>query len=108
MQQDLFRQSALNRLASPDRLDELLVVSPPRSWLALAGLWAVLFALAAWGIWGSIPTLIWAEGVLIRAGSVQTIDAPAAGELRDLLVAAGDGIGPGQIIGWVAATPDVR
>jgi len=26
----LFRQSALDRLAAPDRLDELLVVSAPR------------------------------------------------------------------------------
>src|SRR4051812_13108612 len=108
MQQQLFRQTALDRLAAPDRLDELLVVSPPRSWLALAGLWAVLLALAAWGFWGTIPTVIRGDGVLIRAGSVQTVDAPADGELREVLVDAGDEVRPGQIVAWVAATADTH
>src|SRR5215212_3249920 len=108
MPRQLFRQVALDRLASPERLDELMVVNPPRTWLALLGLWAALLAGVVWGINGSIPSLLRAQGILIREGSVQTVDAPAAGDLRELLVNVGDDIRREQVVARVFQAADNR
>ena len=98
MRQGLFRQAALERLSSPERLDELMEVTTPRSWLALLGLCGVLVAAAIWGVYGSVPTLVRGQGVLIREGSLQSVDAPVAGELRDLLVSPGDDVVREQVV----------
>src|SRR6266542_6113424 len=96
MQRGLFRQAALERLSSPDRLDELMEVTRPRSWLAVLGLVGVLVAVLLWGIYGSVPTLVRGDGVLIREGSLQTVDAAEAGELEELFVGAGEDVRQNQ------------
>ena len=98
MRQGIFRQAALERLSSPERLDELMEVTTPRSWLALLGVGAVIVATLVWGIFGSVPTLVRGQGVLIREGSLQTVDAPTAGEIRELLVNPGDDVARDQLV----------
>ena len=98
MQQGLFRRAALERLSSPERLDELMEVTPPRIWLALLALLGLLAAALLWAMFGSVPTLVRGEGVLIREGSVRTIEAPVAGELETLTVRAGDVVQAGQAL----------
>ena len=34
---DLFRQSALDKLSSPEQLDKVVVITPPAFWIALTG-----------------------------------------------------------------------
>jgi hypothetical protein len=108
MQQRLFRRVALERLSSPERLDELMEVTTPRTWLALIGLGAVILAAIVWGLHGSVPTLVKGQGILIRDGSLQSVDAPAAGELRDLLVSVGDEVQQEQVIGRIVQAADNR
>ena len=57
----IFRQVALDRLASPERLDTLLGFPFPRLWLLLLGGGTLLVALALWwlvGSGGSLRTLV--------------------------------------------------
>ena len=49
----IFRQVALDRLASPERLDTLLGFPFPRLWLILLGGGALAIALALWWLIGS-------------------------------------------------------
>ena len=51
----IFRKVSLERLSSPEQLDQMVQVTDPKGWIALAGLGALLLAAIAWGIWGSIP-----------------------------------------------------
>ena len=53
----LFRESALERLSSPEQLDQQLQVTSPRGWIALLALWSVLAAIMVWSIVGSVPTI---------------------------------------------------
>ena len=92
MRDKIFRQVALERLSSPERLDELMEVATPRGWLALLGLCAVIGAAIAWGIYGSVPTLVRGPGVLIREGSLQTVDAPAQGQVKEIFLRVGDDV----------------
>jgi hypothetical protein len=87
-----FRQAALERLASPEQLDHLIQVTSPRGWLALAGVCGLVAAAIGWGILGRIPTVVAGQGILVRDGGVQTVAAPVAGQLTDLLVGRGDSV----------------
>lgn len=88
----IFRKVALERLSSPEQLDQLVQVTDPRGWLALTGLGALLLAAIGWGIWGSIPTEARGEGILLREGGVSALVSPANGQVEEILVAVGDGI----------------
>ncbi|HVY69919.1 MAG TPA: NHLP bacteriocin system secretion protein, partial [Verrucomicrobiae bacterium] len=72
----IFRQAALDRLSSPEQLDELMHVTDPRAWMALGALGLVLVTALAWGVWGSIPTKVKAEGILIRGERLFKVAAP--------------------------------
>ncbi|MGE0449920.1 MAG: NHLP bacteriocin system secretion protein [Vicinamibacterales bacterium] len=97
----LFRKAALDKLASPEQLDQLMRVTSPRAWLALVGLAAVAVAVIVWAIVGTIPTRIVGQGILIRTGGVSQIVSLSGGRVLDLAVTAGDVIRPGMLLGRV-------
>lgn len=92
----IFRKVALERLSSPEQLDQLVQVTNPRGWLALGGLGLMLLAALAWGIWGSIPTEAAGEGILIRRGGVSDLVSAGTGQVEEVLVGVGDVIAKGQ------------
>jgi pyruvate/2-oxoglutarate dehydrogenase complex dihydrolipoamide acyltransferase (E2) component len=96
-----FRKAALERLSSPERLDELLEVTSPRAWLALLALCAALLVAAIWGITGSVPTLVKGQGVLMRADSLRTVEVPVAGKVWEVAVRQGDDVFRDQVVVWV-------
>jgi HlyD family secretion protein len=97
----IFRKVALERLSSPEQLDQLVQVTDPRGWLALTGLSALLLAAVGWGIWGSIPTEAHGEGILLRKGGVSAIVSAANGQVEEILVAVGDVIAKGQPVATI-------
>lgn len=92
----IFRKVALERLSSPEQLDQLVQVTDPRGWLALTGLSALLLAALGWGIWGSIPSAARGEGILLRQGGVSDLVSAANGQVSEVLVGVGDVIEKGQ------------
>jgi HlyD family secretion protein len=92
----IFRKVALERLSSPEQLDQLLQVTDPKGWLALGALGAVLVSALAWGVWGAIPTESTGEGILLRRGGVSDLVAPGAGQIETVLVSVGDVLEKGQ------------
>jgi HlyD family secretion protein len=92
----IFRKVALERLSSPEQLDQMVQVTDPRGWLALAGLGALLLACLGWGVWGSIPSEAQGEGILLRQGGVADLVSAANGQVAELLVGVGDVIEKGQ------------
>jgi pyruvate/2-oxoglutarate dehydrogenase complex dihydrolipoamide acyltransferase (E2) component len=101
-----FRKAALERLSSPERLDELLEVTTPRGWLALLALCAVILVAAIWGILGSVPTLVKGQGVLMRANSLRTVEAPVSGKVWEVVVREGDDILRDHVVAWVRPTEE--
>jgi HlyD family secretion protein len=95
----LYRKAALEKLASPERLDVLMQVTSPRGWLALYTMGGVLLAVLIWSIFGSIPTRVDGDGILIRGGVLREIRATAPGELVALGVRINDVVKQDQIVG---------
>jgi hypothetical protein len=62
----LFRQEALERLSSPERLDELMRVVNLKSWLPLGTIGALLGAGLIWSFVGRIPITTSGRGMLVQ------------------------------------------
>jgi HlyD family secretion protein len=94
----IFRKVALERLSSPEQLDQLMQVTTPKGWLALTALGVLLLTALAWGVFGSIPTEATGEGILLRRGGVSNLVAAENGQVEEILVTVGDVIEKGQVV----------
>ncbi len=62
--QQMFRQKALEKLQSPDRLDELLRINSRSGWIALLAISALVVAALVWATVGTIRIATSGNGVL--------------------------------------------
>jgi HlyD family secretion protein len=100
MKKDIFRQVALNRLSSPEQLDNLLQVTTVHGWIALGGIGLLLLTALGWSVAGRLPTkLVGQQCILVKNGGVNVVASAASGRLSDLAIEVGDTIERGQIIG---------
>jgi HlyD family secretion protein len=103
---NIFRPEALERLASPEQLDELMVVTDSKGWVTLAAVGLILLVALVWSVLGSIPTSIQGSGVLLRQGGIYDIQAPGSGKVLSVLTAEDSVVQEGQIVGYIAQ-PDL-
>lgn len=94
----IFRRVAVERLASPERLDVLADVITPKGRVALATLTACAVAAVAWGVLGSLPTKLRAPCMITRAGGVLEVSAGSRGRVAEFRVEVGDRVRAGEII----------
>jgi HlyD family secretion protein len=99
----MFRQQALDRLASPSEIDRLMTVVSPRYWAALAALAGLCLAAVVWGVVGRVPETVEGAGVLVNPGRVRALQTVAAGQIVEVRVKRGDDVRPGQEIALLHA-----
>ena len=99
----IFREAAIDRLSSPDQLDQLVGVARPVDWLAAGGAGLALVIVLAWGVWGRIATRVDGDGIMVGDGG-RLVEAVAAGggRLSTLDVAVGDQVAEGQRVARLA------
>lgn len=76
----IFRKESLERLSSPERLDQLMQLVNPLDWLTLATLGSLLFIGLVWSIFGRIPITVSGKGILIQPNQVITVKPPIQGK----------------------------
>lgn len=97
MAKQIYRQEALDRLASPDRLDQLMPLTSVRGWIALAAAGLLALVAVAWASFGSIAVTASAEGILTRGkDGVVYPPIPEDGKLTKLKVQLDDEVTEGQ------------
>lgn len=101
MKNSVFRKASIERLSSPEQLDQIMQVTSTRGWLALAGVGLLLTAAVAWAFYGHIPTDVRAMGVLIKSGGVYNIVPRSSGQIADMAVRPGNVVQAGQVIARV-------
>lgn len=94
----LFRKEALERIASPERLDDLVTIVSPTEWLALGTAVAITLAIVAWSLWGTLPTMVNGHGVLARPRQVVSVQAVSEGRVVAFFVQPGTRVNAGQLI----------
>jgi len=97
----IFRPKALERLSSPDRLDEAIQIVTPRDWLPLVVLGILTILTLVWGFTGRIPTTVSGRGVLLRPRGVLDVQTLGAGRVERLRVRAGDRVAQGDVLAYV-------
>ena len=93
---NLYRKSALERISNPEQLDKVLVITSPKSWLALIAVTVIIVITVIWSIVGTIPETITTKGIvssLVGSNSVYTQDA---GKVVSMLVRSGDKLSLGD------------
>ncbi|WP_066384628.1 MULTISPECIES: NHLP bacteriocin system secretion protein [unclassified Anabaena] len=98
----LFREEALERLSSPERLDQLMNVVNPQAWLPLAGLGSLVAIAAIWSVVGRLPLTVSGQGVLLYPRSVVQFQAPSDGTVVKLNIKSGDNVKKGDVIGIIS------
>jgi HlyD family secretion protein len=88
----LYREKSLEKLHSPDRLDQLLQTVGPKSWIPLLALSLVVAAVVLWAVFGRIPIVVNGKGILVYPRKVVDFQAPGSGNVTRLLVRVGDTI----------------
>jgi len=94
----LFRKAALEKLASPERLDEMMQIIAPTGWLALIAVGCGLVALTVWSVVGELSIKVTGKGMLLRGGVVFDIASTTEGRLAEVLVKPGDHIVKDEVI----------
>ena len=102
MNNGLFRKVALDKMSSPDQLDQLITITSPRGWIALATIGMLIVAAVLWGIFGSIVVKVSGTGMLLTPGGITNIVHTADGQVTEVYVAPGSMVRAGQVIATVS------
>lgn len=94
----VFRKTALDKLQSPDRLNEMVTIISSHSWLVLVGASIIIGFFVTWSIVGKLPTQITGNGILLMSGGVMDVSAISQGQISEVLVKPGDAVFEGDIL----------
>lgn len=95
---NLFSKEAMDKLRSPEKLDMLLEVTNPVSWMALASMIVMVFSVIVWSVFGAMVVKVEGVGILLDSGGVVTISAPAQGRVEEIFVATGERVRKGDLL----------
>ena len=101
MKKSIYREVTLKKLSSPEQLDQLIRLTSPRAWLALAAIGLIISALIIWGFVGSIPTKLEGKGILLNNAGVYSLNSESTGQITDLRFENGDMVKRGDVIARV-------
>lgn len=97
----LFRQESLERLSSPEQLDQMMRVVSPKAWLPLTAIGFLVIAGVTWSVVGRIPMTVNGQAVLIRPRNVIPLQVTSEGQILTLSIKPGDTVKKGDVIGTI-------
>jgi HlyD family secretion protein len=95
---NVFRKVSLDRLSSPEQLDQLMQVTDARGWIILSAFGTILAIAVLWGFLGSVEHNVPCSGMLVKSGGVFEVSALSSGRITDLAVRVGDMVTEGQVV----------
>ena len=104
MQKPIFRKAALERLSSPEQLDQLMQVTTPKGWLALIALTGLLVMVVIFSFVARIPITVTGQCILLDGGGAN--NSPTNSLQAIIYVSSMDGrdIRPGMDVQILPAT----
>ncbi|MBN2007796.1 NHLP bacteriocin system secretion protein [candidate division KSB1 bacterium] len=102
MKKQIFRKVSLERLSSPEQLDELMQITTPKGWIALVALSCIVITSLIWGVWGRVPTKVMGRGMLIKPGGVFDVVSLSNGQITDILVKSSELVEKDQVVATIA------
>ncbi|NER79294.1 MAG: NHLP bacteriocin system secretion protein [Leptolyngbya sp. SIO1D8] len=97
----LFRQKALERLSSPEQLDQAVRIIRPQDWLPLGVLGALVAVGVIWSVVGRLPMTVTGQGILINPRRMIQFQSPISGQLEGLMVQDGQCVERNQVLATI-------
>lgn len=88
----------MDRMASPDRLDQPLRLVKPANWLFLIVAAVVVLFVMIWGFTTSVPIKVNAQGIMIDSAGLSEVAVQYEGRVEEVLVKTGDQVRSGDIV----------
>lgn len=105
--QAIFRQVAIERLSTPEQLDQVMRVTSPLQWLMMACVMVLVVGSLLWSVFATVPVKVPSQGILISPGGVLAVASEHGGRLTKLFVRSGDKVTAGQVVARLEQ-PDLR
>lgn len=103
----IFRKVSLDRLSSPEQLDQIMRVTSPMGWAALAACIVLVVMAVIWGIFGTIPTKVMGQGILVEKGSLFDVVALGDGQIIEVHAEVDQMVEAGQAVARISQ-PDIQ
>jgi HlyD family secretion protein len=103
----IFRDSAVARLSTPDRLDQGLGIVGRVTWVILAALATLVVGGLVWSATLDVPIIVRGHGILLSPGGVLDVTSESPGRIVAFTVNVGDHIAVGAVVARLDQ-PDVR
>lgn len=107
MSSDIFRKVALERLSTPDQLDQALLLTPSAGRFALYCACALVTSIIVASVLISVPIMASGVGIVLQEQGVSEVVAVNGGRVVNILVGNGDAVAKGQLLAELAQ-PDLE
>lgn len=97
----IFRESALERLSSPERLDQLMQVTNPMDWIALTTIGTLVGGALMWSVVGRIPITVNGQGVFTQPNRLLDLQANVAGQINSLNIRPGQCVQKDEVLATI-------
>lgn len=94
----IFSREALDKLRSPEKLNTLIPITNPISWMALASILFLIFAIILWSIFGAFTVKADGMGLIMDSAGVVNITSVSAGKITDIYIKEGERIQIGDLV----------
>ena len=94
----IFSKEALDKLRSPEKLDTMLPITTPITWMALISILVLLFSVVLWSIYGAFTVKADGVGIIMDSAGVLNISHVASGKIERLYIKPGMEIKKGDLI----------
>ena len=94
----IFSEEALEKLRSPEKLDTMLPITTPLSWMGLIAVLVLLFSVVLWSIYGSFTVKADGMGLIMDSAGVMNVSHIASGKIAILYVRPGMIVKKGDLI----------
>jgi HlyD family secretion protein len=98
----LFRQASVERLSSPEELDQVVTISVGGGWAGLLGVLLFCAGASVWGVMGRLPTTAAGSGMIVGTGGVLNVVSRGSGVVRSIDVSAGQPVAANQVVATIA------
>ena len=78
----LFRKKSLDKISSPEKLNDYISVTNPGIWLLLVGIAVVLIGAVIWGFFGKLETRIKVPAIVGDEGTLLYVEASEISKIR--------------------------
>ena len=77
----IFSREALDKMRSPEKLDMILPITTPISWMGLIAVGVTVFSVLLWSVFGSFTVKADGMGMIMDPGGVVTVSPVYGGKL---------------------------